>query len=94
MPLIRVTDILSKLKKTLKKKSLFRSLNETAEDLYKQGKILGISGLKTWHLCKIVYLSKSWRRIRNCNHFYNNLRLFDILPSFPFTPSDKKRNYQ
>ena len=28
--------------------------------------------------------------LRNCNHFHNILRLFDILPDFPFTTSETK----
>ena len=28
------------------------------------------------------------------NHFHNILRLFDVLPNFPFTPCETKRNYQ
>ena len=27
------------------------------------------------------------------NHFYNILRLFDILPNFPFTTSETKNNH-
>ena len=32
--------------------------------------------------------------IRSCNNFHIILRLFDILPNFPFTTSETKRNYQ
>ena len=28
-----------------------------------------------------------------CNHFRNILRLFDVLPNFPFTTSEKKCHY-
>ena len=75
------------------KKIYFRSLNETPGDLYKNCKIPGIPGLKTWYLSKIAYLCKSWRGIRNYSHFHNNLRHFDVLPKFPFTTSETKRNY-
>ena len=61
MPLIRVTEVLSKLKKRLKK-SLFRSLNETAEDLYEHVKILGISGLKTGIFAKLHIYVKAVER--------------------------------
>ena len=27
------------------------------------------------------------------NHFYNILRLFDVLPNLPFTTSEAKRDY-
>ena len=27
------------------------------------------------------------------NHFYNILRLFDVLPNFPFTTSETKHDY-
>ena len=27
------------------------------------------------------------------NHFHNILRLFDVLPNFPFTTSETKRDY-
>ena len=28
-----------------------------------------------------------------CNHFHNILRLFDVLPSFPFTKSETMGDY-
>ena len=28
-----------------------------------------------------------------CNHFHNILRLFDVLPNFPFTKSETMRDY-
>ena len=50
-----MTDILSKQKKKTKK-------NETAEDLYKHVKILGISGLKTGIFAKLHIYGKAEER--------------------------------
>ena len=31
--------------------------------------------------------------LRGCNHFHNILRLFDVLPDFPFTTSETMDDY-
>ena len=36
----------------------------------------------------------SSRRDKNYNHVHNTLRLFDGLADFPFTASEKKRDYE
>ena len=75
------------------KKSILDHLMKQLEISTKIAKKPGIPGLKTWYLSKIAYLCKSWRGIRNYSHFHNNLRHFDVLPNFPFTTSETKRNY-
>ena len=37
--------------------------------------------------------SKSFHEGLSHNHFHNVLRLFDALPNFPFTTSEKMRDY-
>ena len=51
----------------------------------------------------VEYSRKSWkdpledkrveRSLKSCNHFHNILRLFDVLPNFPFTTSETIRHY-
>ena len=52
---------------------------------------------------KITFLDKFGPRSQNCqfklkfntyNHFYNILRLSDVLPNFPFTTSETMRDYK
>ena len=31
--------------------------------------------------------------LQYCNHFHNSLRLFDVLPNFPFTTSETMDDY-
>ena len=41
--------------------------------------------------CKISHLDVHKELF--CNHFHNILRLFSVLPNFPFTTSETIRNY-
>ena len=46
--------------------------------------------------CKIFKTETNMKktdRSQSYNHFHNILRPFDILPNFPFTLSEKKRDY-
>ena len=36
---------------------------------------------------------KHMEKVFGCNHFHNILRLFDVLPNFPFTTSETMRDY-
>ena len=53
------------------------------------------------HILKCVFQIKQQKKVNVevfkltliSNHFRNILRLFDILPNFPFTTSEKKRHY-
>ena len=40
----------------------------------------------------MVYLIHNLK-YQTCNHFHNILRLFDVLPNFPFTKSEMKRAF-
>ena len=35
----------------------------------------------------------NFRMYLNCNHFHNILRLFNVLPNFPFTTSETMRDH-
>ena len=42
---------------------------------------------------RFVYLSYECNRGHTYNHGLNNLRIFDVLPSFPFTANETKPDY-
>ena len=70
---------------------------------YKVGQLLLQSGTilseswtgitKTANYYKVVLNKRPLRNWYCYNHFYDILRLFDVLPIFPFTISEKMRDY-
>ena len=41
----------------------------------------------------VLKLLQNLKNEAACNHFHSILRLFDVLPNFLFTTSEKKRDY-
>ena len=48
---------------------------------------------KTCSLHYHFYKKANLIEMTTCNHFHNILRLFDVVPNFPFTTSETKRDY-